>query len=257
DEVSTAAPPSESARITARSERNAPSRLTDSTRRHSAKSSSAIGAPLATPALITASSSGASFGSRPAHMVSSETSPVTRSHVQGSSSASRPASSRSTSTSRAAPPSASMRAHAAPMPEAAPVLSADLPANAPSPTMRAGLGLSGGVVDAEIAELAVKRRPADPEPPSHFGHAPAIMPDREPDHIGFDLFQRTQIAVLGIEHHPRALGFAGERLIAAAIGADDIGQMRKVIGRQRVAVAMDGCAEQDCLQLADIARPVE
>src|SRR5690606_12622750 len=142
-----------------------------------------------------------------------------------------------------------MRAHAAPMPEAAPVMSADLPANAPSPTMRAGLGLSGGVVDAEIAELAVKRRPADPEPPRNLGHAPAIVPDGEADHICLDLFQRTQIAVLGVEHDARALGFACDGFIAAAIGADDIGQMREIIRSQCVAVAMDGCPEQDRLQL--------
>ena len=54
-------------------------------------------------------------------------------------------------------------------------------------------GLGGGV-DAEVAELAVERRAADPEPPRDFGHAPAIVADREADDVGLDLFERPQMA---------------------------------------------------------------
>ena len=50
----------------------------------------------------------------------------------------------------------------------------------------------GGGVDPEVAELAVERRAADPEAARDFGHPAAIMADREPDDVGFDLFERAQ-----------------------------------------------------------------
>ena len=56
---------------------------------------------------------------------------------------------------------------------------------------------SGGGVDAELAELAVEGRAADPEAARDFGHASAIMADGEADDVGLDLFQRAQMAVAG------------------------------------------------------------
>ena len=54
-------------------------------------------------------------------------------------------------------------------------------------------GLGGGV-DAEVAELAIERRAANPEAPRDFGHSPTIVADREPDDVRLDLFQRPQMA---------------------------------------------------------------
>ena len=51
---------------------------------------------------------------------------------------------------------------------------------------------SGGGVDAEVAELAVKGRAADAEAPGDFGHAAAIMADGEADDVGLDLLERRR-----------------------------------------------------------------
>ena len=58
-----------------------------------------------------------------------------------------------------------------------------------------GQGLGGDVADAELAELAVEGRAADPQPPRDLGHAAAIMADGEADDVGLDLLERAQIAV--------------------------------------------------------------
>ena len=62
----------------------------------------------------------------------------------------------------------------------------------------------GGGVDPELAELAVERRAADPEAARDLGHAPAVMADGEADDVGFDLFERTQMPVAGVQGNARA-----------------------------------------------------
>ena len=52
----------------------------------------------------------------------------------------------------------------------------------------------GGGVDAEVAELAIERRAANPEAPRDFGHSPTVVAYREPDDVRLDLFQRPQMA---------------------------------------------------------------
>ena len=42
------------------------------------------------------------------------------------------------------------------------------------------------------------------------------MPDGQPDHVGFDIFKRAQVAVGGVEHHPHALLVRGLRRGSAA-----------------------------------------
>src|SRR5215210_5828880 len=64
---------------------------------------------------------------------------------------------------------------------------------------------SGRALDPEVAQLAVERRPPDPQPPRDFGHPPAIVADGEADDVGLDVLQRAQVAVGGVEHHAHAL----------------------------------------------------
>ena len=58
-----------------------------------------------------------------------------------------------------------------------------------------GRGSGGDIADAELAELAVEGRAADPEPARDLGHPAAIMADGEADDVGLDRFERAQIAV--------------------------------------------------------------
>ena len=119
--------------------RNAPSRLTAITRRHSASEISAIGPPEPMPALTTAWSSPAKRGPNAPQSASSATLPFMRCTSQpacaASSRASSPAPSTSTRNSLAAPRAASARAQAAPMPDAAPVTSAERPVKSEIPYM--------------------------------------------------------------------------------------------------------------------------
>jgi cytochrome b561 len=62
---------------------------------------------------------------------------------------------------------------------------------------------SGVLVDPQLAELAVEGRATDAEPPGHFGHPPAIMADREADHVRLDLLQRAQVSVGLEQRHAR------------------------------------------------------
>ena len=117
----------------------------------------------------------------------------------------------------------------------------------------AGSGL-GRAVDAQVAKLAVERRAADPEAARDFGHAAAVVADREADHVGLDIVEAAQVAVVGEEHHahpvlPRIAGLGG--------AAEHFGKLREAVGGQRVAVAEHRRAEQHGLELADVARPVE
>ena len=58
-------------------------------------------------------------------------------------------------------------------------------------------------IDAELAELAVERRAANPEPPRHLGHAAAIMTDGEADDVSLDLFQRPEMAIGRVQRDSR------------------------------------------------------
>ena len=49
---------------------------------------------------------------------------------------------------------------------------------------------------AELFELAVKRRSPDLQPPRDLRHLPAVVRDGEADGLGFDLLQRTHVAVV-------------------------------------------------------------
>src|SRR4029079_10864871 len=60
---------------------------------------------------------------------------------------------------------------------------------------------SGGGVDADVAELAVKCRAAHAEPPCDFGHPAAIMTDGKPDDVRFDLFEGAQMSVVREQGH--------------------------------------------------------
>src|SRR5262245_63450731 len=107
--------------------RNVPVRLTRTTRSHSAASSRWIGPPPATPAAFSTTSR------RPW----SRTIPSTASRIEGSSATSAMRTSPSGPASRStpatlAPSSANRRAHASPIPDAAPVTSATLPSRRPT-----------------------------------------------------------------------------------------------------------------------------
>src|SRR3954451_5819401 len=78
---------------------------------------------------------------------------------------------------------------------------------------------SGGGVDAQLAELAVERRPADSEATGDLRHPAAVMADREPDNVGFDLLERTEMAVAGEQGHDRS---AGDGFVAARLA--DVGR---------------------------------
>ena len=120
------------ARMAVANVRKAPSRLTSITLRQSAKSSSAIFPPEPIPALTTAWSSVSTLPSISAHSFGSATLPIKVSIVQSGYSSPRPSASiplasMSLRISRAAPRAASPFAHAAPMPDPAPVTSAVRP----------------------------------------------------------------------------------------------------------------------------------
>src|SRR5437764_7217527 len=108
---------------------------------------------------------------------------------------------------------------------------------------------SGGGIDPELAGLAVKRGPPDPQPPCDFGHAPAIMADGEADDVGFDVLERTQMAVAAVE---RDSGRTADDLLASRLahGRHEVrlargvarlsGDVREVLGRERAVVALQG-----------------
>ena len=50
-------------------------------------------------------------------------------------------------------------------------------------------------VDSQFRQLAIERRPTDPQPPRDFGHAPAIMADGQADYIGLDVGELAHMAV--------------------------------------------------------------
>ena len=80
------------------------------------------------------------------------------------------------------------------------------------------------------------------------------MPDRQADHVGLDLFERAQVAVVGVE-------LDADPVVAECFGvlfelADQFEQLRKVFPGERVAVAEHRGAEQHRLELPDVARPV-
>ena len=124
----------------------------------------------------------------------------------------------------------------------------------------------GGGVDPELAELAVKRRAADPEAAGDLGHAAAIMADGEADDVGFDIFQRAQVAVAAVEGDAavrrRERCFAARlrsssarnrlRAPCSATGSRYAGNARRV---ERGALALQRGAEQHAGELADVARP--
>src|SRR5262249_37606438 len=99
-------------------------------------------------------------------------------------------------------------------------------------------------IDPELAELAVERRAADPEPARDLCHSAAIMADREADDVGLDLLERPQMPVTAVE---RDAGRAAEHLLAAhlahggrevglAIGVARLGRdVREVLRGQRAA----------------------
>ena len=58
---------------------------------------------------------------------------------------------------------------------------------------------SGGGIDAEVAEFAIKGRAPDPEAARDFAHPAAVMADGEADEIGFDLLERADIAVASVQ----------------------------------------------------------
>src|SRR3954467_14278152 len=103
--------------------------------------------------------------------------------------------SRSSWTPRASSPLAPLRGGSAatsgrprsksPRPEAA----------SPRPAGPTGRSGSCDLADAQLAELSVEGRAPDPQPPRDLRHPPAIMADGEADDVGFDRFQRAQIAV--------------------------------------------------------------
>ena len=79
------------------------------------------------------------------------------------------------------------------------------------------------------------------------------MADRQTDHVGFDVFERAQVAVGGVEHHAHALL---DHRVVLLLAAEQAGEVREILRGQRVAVAEHRGTEQHRLQLADVARPV-
>lgn len=73
---------------------------------------------------------------------------------------------------------------------AAPVMSAVLPAYERTSPVPLASSSSGGGIDAQLAQLAIKGGAADPEPASNFGHSAAVVADGEPDDVGLDFFER-------------------------------------------------------------------
>src|SRR5688572_23825122 len=274
--VRTMAPPvSRIAFIAACRVRKAPSRLIDMTWRQSAKLVSAIGPPAPIPALTTAWVS--PVRSSRSHKRSSATSPmrIWRSHGRVKAKSRSLSSSRSIRMSLRAPASASRVAVAAPMPEAAPVMSTMALVKSGmggecngSVSSRHPGGFScplGRVADPQLAQLAVEGRPADAEAPGHFGHPAAIMADREADDVGLDRLERPQIAVRVVKGDSGAVGQG--RLLRGAVQGRAVevagsaregrflGDLREIGGGQRIAVAQNGGPEEGVLELADIARP--
>src|SRR5690606_7321898 len=93
---------------------------------------------------------------------------------------------------------------------------------------------SGRAVYPQVAELAVERRAADAETAGDFGHPPAVVADGEADHVGLDVLERAQVAVGGVEIDPDpVLRRMGGHLHLA----ENLAQLREVLGGQRVAVA--------------------
>src|SRR3954470_22917541 len=73
-----------------------------------------------------------------------------------------------------------------------------------SPWFMASLTASGCVglsrlfrllVEAEMLELAIERRAADPQAPRHLGHLSAVMRDGKTDRFELELFERAHVAV--------------------------------------------------------------
>jgi hypothetical protein len=116
-------------------------------------------------------------------------------------------------------------------------------------------GGSGGVVDAQLAQLAIERRAPDPQPPRDLGHAAAIMADRQADDIGLDILQRAQIAV-GAEQVDPAIVHPVRRAGRRRGPVAERGDLREIRGVEHIPLAQHGGAEERVLQLADIARPV-
>src|SRR5688572_2787176 len=52
-------------------------------------------------------------------------------------------------------------------------------------------------LEAVLLHLPVERRAADLEPLGDLRHVTAIAAERETDHVGFDVLERADVAVLG------------------------------------------------------------
>ena len=93
------------------------------------------------------------------------------------------------------------------------------------------------------------------------------MADGQADDVGFDLLQQAQVAIGPIERDAgavrqrRRLRLPVQRLGVIIVGALAVGRLgrdvREIRGRQRIAFAQHGRAEERVLELADIAGPPE
>src|SRR3546814_5669281 len=120
---------------------------------------------------------------------------------------------------------------------------------------------SGGAVDAQFSELAVKGRAADAQPPGHFGHAPAIMADGQANDVRLDLRHLTDMAVAFEQGDAGGLpmrlrhGMEPATGPAMAAAADLRGDLREVVGGQRIALAQhSGRSEEHTSELQSLMR---
>src|SRR5215210_3000283 len=136
--------------------------------------------------------------------------------------------------------------------------------------------LCGGALDlafkAEVLELAVKRRAADPEPARHFRHVAAVVTQSEADDIRFKVIKLANLAALIDEGHPvRITDFNPHDLANRGGGGVRQGggrrdayietfDLRRDLGkfgdREFVAVGEHHGAEHGVFELAHVAGPV-
>ena len=81
------------------------------------------------------------------------------------------------------------------------------------------------------------------------------MADGKSDYVCLDIFQRTQIAILGVKLH--ASTFSHRTTWRRLAIADDLSQLGEIVSSQGIAFTEHRRAEQHSLQLADIAWPIE